>query len=253
MNQTALQKKLLAVMKAVDAVEKRGKNEKQNYAYVKATDVAREVRKALIESEIAFGYDVDSSERWTQQTLSGGMLNFVEMKISVTFTDTATGEAVTRKGLGWGMDSGDKAPYKAMTGALKYALRMNHLIPDELDPENDTAENGHHSTNGNGKEIVRKSEKAQVGITAGGEPIFDEDGTPVVQRAPVTQMQPPKKQYGGAQVGIPRGKRFFAIAMQAGHTKDEVNSYLGALGCEKSEEIPVSKYEEACGWAASIA
>jgi len=30
MNQTALHKKLLAVMKAVDAVEKRGKNEKQN-------------------------------------------------------------------------------------------------------------------------------------------------------------------------------------------------------------------------------
>src|SRR6185437_17005911 len=88
MNQTALQKKLLAVMKAVDAVEKRGKNEKQNYAYVKATDVAREVRKALIESEIAFGYDVESSERWTQQTMSGGSLNFVEMKISVTFTDT---------------------------------------------------------------------------------------------------------------------------------------------------------------------
>src|ERR1700744_3401895 len=134
--QTALQKKLLAVMKAVDAVEKRGKNEKQNYAYVKATDVAREVRKALIESEIAFGYDVESSERWTQSTVSGGSLNFVEMKISVTFTDTATGESVTRKGLGWGMDSGDKAPYKAMTGALKYSLRMNGLIPDELDPEN---------------------------------------------------------------------------------------------------------------------
>lgn len=252
MNQTALQKKLLAVMKAVDAVEKRGKNEKQNYSYVKATDVAREVRKALIDSEVAFGYDVDSSERWTQPTLSGGMLNFVEMKISVTFTDTATGESVTRKGLGWGMDSGDKAPYKAMTGALKYSLRMNGLIPDELDPENDTGES---ATNGSGKQIVRKSEKAQVGITAGGEPIFDEDGTPVVVRPAVSPgpekvQKPVSKFVSGSTVGIPRGKRFFAIAMGAGRSKDEINDYLGGIGVERSEDIPVKEYESACEWAA---
>lgn len=257
MNQTALQKKLLAVMKAVDAVEKRGKNVTQKYDYVKATDVAREVRKALIESEVSFGYDVESSERWTQPTLSGGMLNFVELRIMVTLTDIATGESVTRKGLGWGMDSGDKAPYKAMTGALKYAFRMNHLIPDELDPENDTAEI--HATNGSGKEIVRKSEKAQVGFTAGGEPIFDEDGQPVVIRpltqqlqASINQRQAPSmlKPTAGKQVGIPRGKRFFAIAMGAGRSKDEVNDYLGKLGVERSEEIPVNEYESACEWAA---
>jgi hypothetical protein len=235
-------------MKAVDAVEKRGKNEKQNYAYVKATDVAREVRKALIESEIAFGYDVESSERWTQPTLSGGSLNFVEMKISVTFTDTATGESVTRKGLGWGMDSGDKAPYKAMTGALKYSLRMNGLIPDELDPENDASEN---HANGSGKDIQRKSEKAQVGITAGGEPIFDEDGMPVVMRpAAVPAQKPVSKFVSGSTVGIPRGKRLYAICMDAGRTKEELNNYLGSIGVERCEDVPVKEYEKACEWAA---
>ncbi len=241
MNQSALQKKLLAVMKAIDAVEKRGKNEKQNYAYVKATDVAREVRKALIDEEIAFGYDVDSSERWTQPTNGGGTLNFVELRISVTFTDTATGEAVVRKGLGWGMDSGDKAPYKAMTGALKYSLRMNGLIPDELDPENDK----HEPEAKPG--IVRKSEKAQIGITETGEPIFDEDGEPVIVRKPV---QAPIKSASGAQVGEKRGKRFYAIARSHGFENDDINGYLGSIGVERSEEIPVSLYEVACDWAA---
>lgn len=141
---------------------------------------------------------------------------------------------------------------QSVGSAITYARRYALMAMVGIAPEDDDGNAASGANNGTAKEIVRKSEKPQVGVTASGEPIFDEDGTPVVVRPPVTQMQAPR-QYGGAQVGIPRGKRFFAIAMQAGHTKDEVNNYLGALGCEKSEEIPVSKYEEACGWAASIA
>jgi hypothetical protein len=40
---------------------------------------------------------------------------------------------------GTGTDKGDKAVYKAMTGALKYGLRHAFLIPDESDPEADTS------------------------------------------------------------------------------------------------------------------
>lgn len=243
MNQKALAKKMVAVMQAVDAVEKRGKNEKQGYGYVKATDVAREVRAALIAQGVSFGYSVEKTERWSQQTHSGGTMNFIELWGNVSFHDSESGETAVYQGIGWGMDTGDKAPYKAMTGLLKYALRMNLMIPDELDPENDKDEPA-----GKPNGIQRKSEKAQIGITAGGEPIFDEYGDPVVERPaapPVTKTNGYEK-----QVGIPRGKRFFAIAMGAGHSKEEINNYLGGIGVEKSEEIPVSKYEDACKWAA---
>jgi hypothetical protein len=39
--------------------------------------------------------------------------------------------------LGAGTDSGDKAPYKAMTGASKYAELLSFLIPTGDDPEKD--------------------------------------------------------------------------------------------------------------------
>jgi ERF superfamily len=260
----SLAKKMVAVMKAVDAVEKSGKNEKQGYRYVKATDVAREVRNALIQNGIAFGYSIEKTERWTQPTISGGTLNFIEMWGNVTFADMEADETVTYQGVGWGMDSGDKAPYKAMTGLLKYVLRMNFMIPDELDPENDSAEP--RAANGSGKEIIRKSEKSQIGIAANGEPIWDENGDPVVERltlltqqlqASINQRQQQTSQVPnmlravpGKQVGIPRGKRWFAIGMAAGRTKEELNNYLGSIGVERSEEIPVNLYEHACEWAA---
>jgi hypothetical protein len=280
----ALAKKMVAVMKAVDAVEKSGKNEKQGYKYVKATDVAREVRNALIQNGIAFGYSIEKTERWTQPTISGGSLNFIEMWGNVTFADMDSDETATYQAVGWGMDSGDKAPYKAMTGLLKYALRMNFMIPDELDPENDSADS--HATNGSGKEIVRKSQKpapgpfsphsdersewaetpikAQVGITANGDPIFDEDGQPVVVRpgptqltqqlqASINKMQQAPTTNGGSfrQISEKQAKRFFAVAMSAGHTKLEINNYLGTLGCERSEEIQPNQYDSAMTWAAT--
>jgi hypothetical protein len=105
--------------------------------------------------------------------------------------------------------------------------------------------------------------RLQVGVEEDGEtPIFDMDGEPVVTReTPLTtqlkasiQQATGNKPYsmpgGQKQVGIPRGKRWFAIGMNAGRTKEELNNYLGQLGVERSEEIPVSKYEEACTWAA---
>ena len=40
---------------------------------------------------------------------------------------------------GEGLDAGDKAPYKAMTGALKYALLQSFLLPTGDDPEEERA------------------------------------------------------------------------------------------------------------------
>lgn len=257
MSQSALAKKMVAVMKAVDAVEKSGKNEKQGYKYVKATDVAREVRLALIAQGISFGYSIEKTERWVQQTHSGGVMNFIELWGNVTFADADSGESATYQGVGWGSSMDDKAPYKAMTGLLKYALRMNLMIPDESDPENDSADS--HVANGSGKEIVRKSAKAQVGIAENGEPIFDESGELVVIRsaAPPVPQKPSSKFVSGKTVGEVKGRVFFGKAM-SGYQRDtpeskarmkEVFNYLGSIGVEKSHEIPENQFEQACQWA----
>ena len=55
--------------------------------------------------------------------------------MSYSFVDVDTAEEITVKTAGEGLDSGDKAPYKAMTGALKYALLQSFLLATGDDPE----------------------------------------------------------------------------------------------------------------------
>lgn len=127
---------MVKAMKAIDAVEKSGRNQAQNYAYVKATDVANEVRKALHEAGIAFTYQVLTERFWDAPTKAGTTQFFCSLHVQGNFTETESGECLSSSAIGWGADSQDKAPYKAMTGALKYLLRTTFLIPDEADPEN---------------------------------------------------------------------------------------------------------------------
>ncbi len=48
-----------------------------------------------------------------------------------------SGEEIVAKVAGQGLDAGDKAPYKAMTGALKYALLQSFLLATGDDPEDE--------------------------------------------------------------------------------------------------------------------
>jgi hypothetical protein len=136
---------LIACMSEIDAVTKEGTNQKQGYKYVRAADVANEVRKILVKHGVCFGFDVVEEERWQTDRFDGqgtriGHMNYVRIVANCEFEDAATGQIKVRKGRGWGQDVGEKAIYKAMTGALKYVLRMNFIIPDESDPENEGRE-----------------------------------------------------------------------------------------------------------------
>ena len=57
--------------------------------------------------------------------------------MAYTFADVDSGEEVVAKVAGQGLDPGDKAPYKAMTGALKYALLQSFLLATGDDPEDE--------------------------------------------------------------------------------------------------------------------
>ena len=55
--------------------------------------------------------------------------------MAYTFSDVDSGEEIVAKVAGQGLDAGDKAPYKAITGALKYALLQSFLLATGDDPE----------------------------------------------------------------------------------------------------------------------
>ncbi|MGA7871170.1 MAG: hypothetical protein WCA22_09755, partial [Candidatus Binatus sp.] len=86
-----------------------------------------------------------------------------------TFADVDSGEQIVAKVAGQGLDPGDKAPYKAMTGALKYALLQSFLLATGDDPEDERPE-ARYST-GNAERPISADELRTL------KTLIDETGT----------------------------------------------------------------------------
>lgn len=135
-----LREKLHQIYSTIDAVEKRGHNTSQKYDYIKAADVTNAIRKQLIElrvyAEINFEF-VGGPYTIARKAEVNAPFSAVNVRCNILFHDLDSLELLTSSGLGTGADTGDKAAYKAQTGALKYALKNSALVPDEADPEAD--------------------------------------------------------------------------------------------------------------------
>lgn len=134
--------KLLKAQTAASAVEKKGRNTEQGYAYAQASDVIEEAQRALHEAGLV-GFMVPHEgevEQTELQARSGAAGLFVTLVASLRIADPDTGEEIELSFRGTGIDyPGDKAIYKAMTGAAKYAYASVLGIPFGDDPEADTA------------------------------------------------------------------------------------------------------------------
>lgn len=129
--------KLAEACNAVGGVEKKGRNEFQHYAYVKAADVAKAIRHELFKRGILVLID---EKEWSKigdlMTNAGHNIPLMQLRADVIFQDEH--DKLSVNAFATAIDSGDKAIYKAKTGLLKYALRGLGLIPDEKDdPEFD--------------------------------------------------------------------------------------------------------------------
>lgn len=132
--------KIAEACDAVGGIEKKGKNEKQNYKYLKAADVAKAIRHEFFSRGVILVFDEkEFVQIRTIKTNSGGEMGEFMLRGEFTFYDSESGDKLGPLGaFGVAMDTGDKAIWKAKTGALKYVLRGIGLIPDEKDdPEAD--------------------------------------------------------------------------------------------------------------------
>jgi hypothetical protein len=59
--------------------------------------------------------------------------------------DGKTGDTITKRYIGEGVDNSDKGPYKAMTGANKYALQKFFAIPTEEIDEPEGSDESHNT------------------------------------------------------------------------------------------------------------
>jgi ERF superfamily len=131
-----LRQKMAEVRRRIGYVQKRGHNERFNYSYVTATDIAGSVGDILAELGVVV---IPRLENISYESAAGRgeATRMARVVMAYTFADVDSGEEVIAKVAGQGLDPGDKAPYKAMTGALKYALLQSFLLATGDDPEDE--------------------------------------------------------------------------------------------------------------------
>jgi hypothetical protein len=130
-----LAKALCAVMSRVRYVPETGKNQFHRYSYASDEDLLTVLQPAMADAGLAM---VPTRVESTTVEHSADQKGKAQWRTEVLVTYAlmhASGETVTIQAPGCGIDGEDKGVYKAMTGALKYALRHTFLVPTGQDAE----------------------------------------------------------------------------------------------------------------------
>lgn len=139
MNNGLIYKKIIDVMKSIDAIGKSRDNKGQGYKFRGIDEVYNELHPLLAEHGV-FTVPVVLEERSEERTTAkGSVLIYRILKMKYWFY-AEDGSSIDCIVVGEGMDSGDKASNKAMSVAHKYAFLQIFAIPteDAKDPENET-------------------------------------------------------------------------------------------------------------------
>ncbi len=159
-----LVKKLAKVMSEIKYIEKRGFNKFNNYKYATESDVAEKVREILSEQSVMMLPDVVEHTTREHTNRKGHIEYIATVKVKFTFIDGETGEELAIHSAGEGQDAGDKAVYKAITGAQKYALMKAFMIPTGDDPEGDpnTDQNNTGEKPNNSQNVSQQANKTTL-------------------------------------------------------------------------------------------
>jgi hypothetical protein len=136
----SLVRKLAEVMGEVERVAKRGRNEFHRYSYATEADIAATVRQAMAARHLMLVPSVQKTEFSEIASQKGAPQKLCTLTVEFRMMDGDSGEELAFTVIGQGQDAGDKASYKALTGAEKYALLKLFLIPTGDDPEQDSPE-----------------------------------------------------------------------------------------------------------------
>lgn len=114
-------------------IQKSGTNSHFRYQFVRESDLKATLNRALRE----LGMRLDMSTAYTGDAKLG------VAKVTLTIRSSDGMNIITLTGIGGGMDSGDKAPQKALQSAFKYALLCGFAIETGEDSESDYEANRH--------------------------------------------------------------------------------------------------------------
>lgn len=140
MQVSSLAKKIAEIIQEVTHVEKEGRNDFHKYNYVMESTLLEIIRLPLAKRNVVFMTSIESQETTVHvvKDKDREKTNFLTKVTTLhTLIDGDSGEQFQFKSQGQGIDSGDKGVYKAITGALKYAIYKTFLLPSGDDPEQD--------------------------------------------------------------------------------------------------------------------
>lgn len=151
--------KILWVMARVEKLEKTGVNETQKYRFVEEANVLAQIRPLLVRAGLVLTHDVLSSEQLVRKGKSGDVYDLTKVYVQYKLVDADTGQEHVWHGVGFGQDALDKGPYKALTGAHKYAVTKTfQLSTGDADPEQDTGDDGGPVVGGKNRSDYRRTD-----------------------------------------------------------------------------------------------
>lgn len=127
--------KMLWVMEHAGKLERTGTNSEHQYKYVEEAEVVAMLRPLMVRSGLVLMHDEKSCEQVERKGRNGPVSDVTRIRVEFTFVDADSGERFTFSEYGSGQDSLDKGPFKALTGAMKYALTKTFLLSTGDDPE----------------------------------------------------------------------------------------------------------------------
>lgn len=129
---------LRKALKEKGILKKGAKNSFDNYSYFSEA----QYKELFTELFSEHGLELKSSEiEYSMFEGTEKQANGRNVKIEIALIDTETGFYETSIVTGEGIDKGDKAGYKADTGALKYYLANTFMVATGDDPEKESPDN----------------------------------------------------------------------------------------------------------------
>lgn len=139
--------KMIAIMAAVSYIQKDKENKFHGYKYASEEAIKKHIQKELVNNKVLFLVTdtivIKCEERENEK---GKKAYLTTLRVKYKFVDADSGAQITGCYDGEGHDNLDKGIYKALTGALKYILTSNFLIPTGADPEDDSGEKADEKT-----------------------------------------------------------------------------------------------------------
>lgn len=221
-NPVGIRQKMLAIMREVAYIQKDKRNEFHKYSYASEAAIKTDLHASLVRYGVLFH---NSILEVTERSASNGKDTITTINVGYWFECADTGEKTEQKFIyGSGSDPADKGIYKAITGALKYALTGQFLIATGDDPE--------------GEEKVSKAD-----AKAAQKAVADRKLAEIVARgATVRDVGRPQALITGDQL-----KRLHTIASNNKVDRETSKLIMASYGFTSSKDITVDKYDGICG------